>query len=781
MPKSEAIWCLDIGYAALKALRCRRGDRPNQLIAEAFDFIEYPKLLTQPGAESEEILSHALKQFQSRNNLRGERVAVSVPGQSGLARFIKLPPVEARRIPDIVRYEARQQIPFSLDEVVWSYQRMRGGMEEEGFVLEAEIGLFAMKRDQVYRALAPLQAVGIEAEIVQLAPLALYNFLVFERWDELPTEAEYDPDNPPAYYVILSMGTDASDLVITNGYRVWQRSIPLGGNHFTRALTKELKLTFAKAEHLKRNTTAAEDPKAVFQAMRPVFNDLLTEVQRSINYFSSINRAAEIRYLLPLGNAMKLPGLRRYLGQSLGYEVIDIQSFGGLAGPEVTQAPAFQENLLSFAVCYGLAVQGVNQGRIETNLLPPEIVQERLIRSKKPWAVAAAATLLLGFTLSFLGYSRALGVMSPERFSASENEAAQVVKESQALQSQKSSALSAFDATDQIGKNVVSHVEQRIQWLELLRAINECLPRDPEDKKPEDIELRNELHIVSVDSQYVEDLSQWFAMVSRWYQPLDVSGQAGAGAPTTPGGMPGTPGGAAAPLGAPPGSAMAAPLGGMMPGTGTSVEGPKGAGYVIQLTGYHYHNRPTAGDIQGAQYVRETLLRNLECQRVILPKVEEPGTEWVSMKELGIGYPVLINPGRPVEVRIRKPSFRGFGPSGSFDEGYSGMPGGPMSGYATTLTPGMGSSPYNPYAATRGPGYLGATGAPGTSASVRPEELEIVLRRFDFVVQFCWQPTSARERHEKRRQMEEAQQTATGEVGATGSQTPQPTSPPGTG
>ena len=97
---------------------------------------------------------------------------------------------------------------------------------------------------------------------------------------KLPVAEEYDPENPPESMVIISLGTDATDLVITNGFRVWQRSVPLGGSHFTKALTKELKLTFAKAEHLKRNGTAAADPKAVFQAMRPVFNDLLTELQR---------------------------------------------------------------------------------------------------------------------------------------------------------------------------------------------------------------------------------------------------------------------------------------------------------------------------------------------------------------------------------------------------------------------------------------------------------------------------------------------------------------------
>ncbi len=107
----------------------------------------------------------------------------------------------------------------------------------------------------------------------------------------------------------MSLGTDSTDLVVTNGFRVWQRSIPLGGNHFTKALTKELKLTFAKAEHLKRNATTAQDPKAIFQAMRPVFNDLLTELQRSLGFFSNIDRHAKIGRIVALGNAFKLPGL----------------------------------------------------------------------------------------------------------------------------------------------------------------------------------------------------------------------------------------------------------------------------------------------------------------------------------------------------------------------------------------------------------------------------------------------------------------------------------------
>ena len=191
--------------------------------------------------------------------------------------------------------------------MVWDYQQLCGGSEEDGFALEPEVGIFAMKRDQVARALEPLEAAGIEVDLIQLTPLSIYNYVCFDRFDDLEG-SPYDPADPPASTVVISLGTDTTDLVVTNGYRVWQRNIPIGGNHFTRALSKELKLTFVKAEHLKRNAIEADDPKAVFQAMRPVFSDLLSEIQRSLGYFMSLDKAARIENVITLGNAMKLPG-----------------------------------------------------------------------------------------------------------------------------------------------------------------------------------------------------------------------------------------------------------------------------------------------------------------------------------------------------------------------------------------------------------------------------------------------------------------------------------------
>src|SRR4029079_3203218 len=102
MANSGAVWGIDIGRCALKALRCRPHDKDdNRMVVEAFDYIEYPKILTHPESNREELIKEALAKGVSRNARAGESVGIAVPGQSGLARSIRLPPVERKKIPDI--------------------------------------------------------------------------------------------------------------------------------------------------------------------------------------------------------------------------------------------------------------------------------------------------------------------------------------------------------------------------------------------------------------------------------------------------------------------------------------------------------------------------------------------------------------------------------------------------------------------------------------------------------------------------------------------------------
>lgn len=680
MARSPYAWGIDIGKCGLKALRCQVSPTdPRKLIADTYEYIEYPMMLSQPEADPVELVRAAIEEFLSRHVVAGDRVAVAAPGQSGLAKFIKLPPIEAKKIPDIVRYEASQQIPFPLDQVEWTWQRLAGGIEESGFVMDAEVALFAMKKEQVNKALAPLTNAGIEVDVLQLQPIALANMLMF---DQLPPADTIDPDDPPPSIVLISIGVDSTDVVVTNGLKMAQRSVPIGGSTFTKALVKEMQYTFQKAEQEKRNAVRATDPRAVFKAMRQVFTDFTSDIQRSLTFFTSNDKSLRIGKVLLVGNAAKLRGLSDFMAKQLNLDVQRLEKYNALEGAAVA-ANGFRENRLAFATAYGLALQAAGASSLRTNLIPKEIVRDRMIAAKKPWAVAAMLGLLSAALVNFVGMFLAWQSYAPAKYSQAFAAADQAKTRSAAAVSALEAVKQKQDEAASWQQYLVQSQERRFQSLDLMRAIGSLLPRDADGKVPERIAERREIHIDSLDMQFFPDLAEWFTGVqANWDETTAAAGR------ERPEGEP--PPADAQQAAVDPAAAPADPAADPAAG-GTPAVGPKGPGWVVQITGHHFHNEEQGNE--GEQFVRSTLVRNLlgEGDEVPVAAGEKSG-ERLPVSELGIGYPVLVlsSPLRKVQLQTAAP--------------------------------------------TAGAGVPGAVADP-TAGTVE-------LKRYDFILQFSWQPTT---------------------------------------
>lgn len=685
MAEAQSAWGIEIGQAGLKAIKLRYAEAAQQVVAVAFDYVPHPKLLSQPDAVPDELIRQALETFLSRNQVSSDLVAISLPGQTALAKFIQLPPVESSRVKEIVKYEARQQIPFALEEVIWDYQTLGGGIEESGFILDGEVGLFAMKREQVQHHLQPFLAKKVEVELVQIAPLALYNFLCYDRLGIRPgTPCESDE-----YSVVVDMGCDNTTLMVTNGKKIWIRNMPVGGNHFTRALTKEMKLTFAKAEHLKCNATKSPDPRAVFQALRPVFNDYVAEIQRSIGFFSSVNRSAKIARLVGVGNGFRLAGLQKFLQQNLQYEVERVDNFKGLAGDHVLNAPLFQDNLLTFCVPYGLALQTLKLTDIHTSLLPPEITLARTVRRKKPWAVATAATLLVGLSMSAAGYGSVYMSVSEDRFGAQEKAAEGIDTEAKGLKSKYDSEEKKNADLRTAGKKLVGMLDTRENWLEVYKAVDECLPRDVGAGLDEtEIRRMQRISIRSMTSRKYDDMGAWLN---------DFKGPA---LDQVKGYM--TEQDRAAP--------------------------PKGPGYIFTLNCVHYHeNKENPAVEQGVNYVINTFLKDLQSWSVTRPDSNGVMVE-TPVRLIGISHATISNSTAPDYIE--------FYPNGRPTDRNRPFGSGPM--------------PFNPGAFTGGattppPGTTAGFGTTGVRPTFGEEDKgpnrPISIPQTLFTVQFAWQPT----------------------------------------
>ena len=204
--------------------------------------------------------------------------------------------------------------------------------------------------------------------------------------------------------------------------------------------------------------------------------------------------------------------------------------------PEVLATPAFKDNILSFGVCYGLCLQGIQSGGLRTNLLPKEISMDRLIRRKKPWAVAAAAIVMLACTVSYAAYALQYNAVKPSMWKLPWTKQSGPTASRSSLQGDYQAAVKKYQEAKDKGDRLVKNLQNRSRWLEFLTKLDKCLPTDPRpmpsstnpEKLRDEIMHRDQLLITNVDSQQVDDVSKWFAVMKdkEWYQ--SVPGQPGA-------------------------------------------------------------------------------------------------------------------------------------------------------------------------------------------------------------------------------------------------------------
>ncbi|QOJ14115.1 MAG: type IV pilus assembly protein PilM [Planctomycetia bacterium] len=469
MASGGAVWGIDVGQCALKAMKIRpAGDGKLELLA--FDLIEHPKILSQPDAEPDELIAAAIEKFVSRNDIAGDGFVIGVPGQQTFARFCKLPPVaDKRRLPDLVRYEAQQQIPFDMDDVVWDYQVFSAADSPD-----TEVGIFAMRKDLVRKHIDYFTAHRISPLAIQTIPTALFNAI---RYD-----GQGGGDDGAAT-VLVDVGAQNTDLIIVEKSGGWMRNIPLGGNSFTDALIKSFKLSFAKAEQLKRQAASSKYARQIFQAMRPVFADLVAEIQRSLGHYASTHRDVELRNVLALGNAFLLPGLQKYLETNLTIAggVLKLEKFNALAPSATVNAPQFQGNILSFAAAYGLALQGLGLAQINADLLPVELARVAMWRRKQPLFLAGAATLVLAAALPWtrnLMDRQALGSDSPGS-NPSLARTQQIISWASEFQQRFSAVRQDTGGEEERIKRAVELTRSRYIIPRLLALVNEAMPELP--------------------------------------------------------------------------------------------------------------------------------------------------------------------------------------------------------------------------------------------------------------------------------------------------------------
>ncbi len=329
--------------------------------------------------------------------LRSEKIssckaAISISGQSVFTRFVKLPKISQKKVEQVVKYEAQQQIPFPIEKVVWDYQ-----LFENSKTSEVEICLAAVKKEIVDSLYNELSQLKINIISIQPSPIALYNMLKFN---------EDVKDNT----IVLDIGAKVTDVFITKGRRVWIRSIPIAGKEITRAISGKLDIGIKEAEVLKQregitlvgatgdeNLTPRSD--AISKAINPVLADLLKEISRSVNYYKSqFDREAVCESVLLTGGSSNIKYIEKFFENNLKIKTQKPNLLKKITPNKFTKA-TLDETEGQWAVALGLGLKAVIEPTININLLSKELKKFKKFDSKKPYIFASEVTAILIFLI----------------------------------------------------------------------------------------------------------------------------------------------------------------------------------------------------------------------------------------------------------------------------------------------------------------------------------------------------------------------------------------------
>ncbi len=394
-------------------------------------------------------------------NIRSAPVIFSVSGQSVFTRFVKLPPVDESKVVQIIQYEAQQNVPFPIDEVIWDYQLL--GNNPQG---ELEVVLLAIKSDIIEELTEGVESAGLRVETVDVAPMALFNAV------------RYNYGDLEGCTMIVDIGARTTNLLFIEQSRVFSRSIPIAGNAITQSIATEFNVPFLEAEHMKKAQGfvalggAYEEPESETQAriskiIRNVMTRLHAEVARSVNFYRSQQGGGAPTRLLLSGGTSIIPYTDRFFKEKVQ---IPIEYFNPFRNVEIDPQIS-REDLARcahfFGEVVGLGLRKYIECPIEVNLVPKSVRTRKQMEQKRPYLAGAAVCLLL-IPLCWLGYTKKTMALKERELKAVTDKVNSLADLSQNLGREQQLLADVQGKADQI----VSLVQQRSLWPELLQDIN---------------------------------------------------------------------------------------------------------------------------------------------------------------------------------------------------------------------------------------------------------------------------------------------------------------------
>jgi len=351
------------------------------------------KSLGAEGAQEttrEATILKALQDTMTEKGMKAKNVNVCAPGFHVFSKFVKLPPVDANKVTQIIQYEAQQNVPFPLEEVVWDYQIL--GSTPGG---ELEVLLVAIKAEIVEGLFRVTETAGLHLQVADVSPAALCNAFRFNYGDLEDCT------------MLLDIGAKTSNLLFFEKGKVFSRSINLGANSITQDFANESKLKFDVAEKIKIEEGfvslggAYEEPEnphqaAISKIARQFMTRLHIQVNQTMQFYRGQQGGSAPQRLFLSGGASVMAYTAQFFAEKLN---VPVEYFNPLRNVQIDPAINLEELARvahSLGEVVGLGLRNLAHCPVELNLMPESTLKWQSFNQKKPYFIATVLALVAG-------------------------------------------------------------------------------------------------------------------------------------------------------------------------------------------------------------------------------------------------------------------------------------------------------------------------------------------------------------------------------------------------
>jgi type IV pilus assembly protein PilM len=337
----------------------------------------------------EALILKTLQETIAEKGIKAKSINVCAPGFHVFSKFVKLPPVDASKVTQIIQYEAQQNVPFPLAEVVWDYQII--GTSASG---EMEVLLVAIKSDIVEGLFRTATAVGLQLQICDVSPAAICNAFRY-NYGELEDCT-----------MLLDIGAKTSNLLFFEKGKFFSRSINLGANSITQDFANEAKLKFDQADKIKIDEGfvslggAYEEPEnqhqaAISKIARQFMTRLHIQVNQTLQFYRGQQGGSAPQRLFLSGGASIMPYTAQFFAEKLNVPVEYLNPFRSVQIDPEVNLEDLARVAHSLGEVVGLGLRNMANCPVELNLMPDSTLRWQSFNQKKPYFLATLGSLVL--------------------------------------------------------------------------------------------------------------------------------------------------------------------------------------------------------------------------------------------------------------------------------------------------------------------------------------------------------------------------------------------------